>query len=176
MRHGRANYNNGRFGGGLTAEGRKQIRAAARCVSQWPICVVHTSYLGRAIESAEIIAEHCGEVPVRRTALLREMVATRWKGHRVPLEDRRRGKKQIEAAYRRFFRPSRTTRHEVIVSHGNTIRTLVCMALKTRLTAVAEMDTSNSAITRFAVGPKGRVLLLSYNETGHLRSNQVTFV
>lgn len=155
VRHGRANYKSGVFGGSLTAGGRRQARAAARFVSQWPISVIHTSDLGRAVESAEIISDHCGGARIRKTRLLREMIATGWKGHRVPLAHRR---------------------HEVLVSHGNTIRTLACLVLKIRLTAAREMDTSNTGITRFAIGPKGRVVLLSYNETAHLPPDLVTFV
>ncbi len=175
VRHGRAEYRTG-FGGRLTAEGRRQARAAAKRVGQQPISAIYTSDFGRAVETAQIIARHCGDLPIRRTPVLREMIAFRPPGQRVPTEWIVRGKEQIAAAYKRFFRPCRTTRHEVIVSHGNTIRSLACLVLKTRLTAVREMDTSNSAITRFAVWPKGRVTLLSYNETGHLPLDLITFV
>ncbi len=176
VRHGRADYESGPFGGRLTAEGRRQIRAAAKRVTQWPIAAIHSSDLGRAVESAEIIAALCDDLPIRKTRILREMIATSWPGHRVPRGDQVQGKQQLASVYQRFFRPSRTTRHEVIVSHGNTIRSLACMVLKTRLTAVWMMDTSNSAITRFAVDPTGKVKLLSYNETGHVPPDLITFV
>ena len=152
----------------LTPLGRKQARLTARRLTQWPIDALYTSDIIRAVETAEIITLPLDDLHVRRTPILREVVVAAIPGYRVPLRQRREGRERLRLAYERFFRPSRSTRHEVFIGHGGMIRSLVCITQQKPLTHGRTLWPSNCGITRFAVWPGGQVRLLSYNDTGHL--------
>jgi broad specificity phosphatase PhoE len=58
--------------------------------------------------------------------------------------------------------------HEVVVCHGNLIRYLVARVLGADPLVWGAMLTSNGGITRVFAGAAGELILLSFNETGHL--------
>ena len=165
-----------KHGGILTAVGKRQARRTARFFRGLPIKVVHTSDLWRATQTAEIISEALPKVPIRSTRLLREMIPTGLPGRRVrvPLKRRKESRDDLQKIIRRYFKPARSVRHELVVCHGNLIRALTCTALNVRLTAWYQMGTYNCSITRFAVHGNGKIWLESFNETGHLTSSLIT--
>jgi len=168
VRHGDYEERSGVFGGTLTVRGREQARHAGRHLARWPIATIHVSDLGRALDTAGILADKLGGPPIRKTDILREMLPTRLPGHRVPLAVRASGQDNLSRIVARFFRPIRATRHEVIVTHGNLIRALACKALGLRPTVWLKMRIHHLSVTRFAVRPDGSVVLLGYNDIGHL--------
>lgn len=75
VRHGRTDWNaqrrlQGRTDVPLNDEGRRDAKLAADVLSQQPWHSIYTSPLGRAVETAGIIAEHLGLVPVVRECLI----------------------------------------------------------------------------------------------------------
>ncbi len=139
-----------------------------------PIEAIHGSDLMRAAETASILAEALGDLPVKRSKVLREMLPTSVPGVQVPLETRRRGKSNLDTIVRRYLRTSRRECHEVVVCHGTLIRSLACHALGVRLTAWRQLETRNCGITHFVVRADGSIRIVSYNDTGHLPVNLVT--
>ncbi len=172
VRHGQ--YEPNEFGGTLTTLGRKQASRLAQRLSEWPITTIRSSDTSRAVETAQIIAEHMGEIRVRKSPVLREMVPTAVPGMVIPLKYRAQGKDNLDTILKRYFRLSQTTRHEVIVCHGNLIRSLVCRVLGVRLTAWQKMGTANAGITCFVLHSDGNVDLSRYNDVGHLPAHMIT--
>ena len=174
LRHGQYEKVEGVYGGRLTATGRDQVRRAAKRLRAWPVDAIHSSDMGRARESAAIAQEQLGLERVKVWRELREMLPTGYPGMHVGLEERRRGKAQLDHLREHAFRPSRRARTELYVCHGNLIRSLVCEALGVRLTAWRKMRCSNGGITSFAVFADEDVRLLGYDDVGHLPPELVT--
>ncbi len=172
VRHGQ--YEPNGFGGKLTTLGRKQASRLAKRLNEWPITTIRSSDTSRAVETAQIISEHMGGIRVRKSPVLREMFPTAYPGIVIPLKYRAQGKDNLDTILKRYFRLPRSTRHEVIVCHGNLIRSLVCRVLGVRLTAWRKMGTSCASITRFVLGRDGKIGLVSYNDTGHLPAQMIS--
>ncbi len=175
VRHG--NYEPDEWGGRLTTLGRKQVlRLARRLIelNEWPIEWIHTSHVGRAVETAQIIADQMGGLEVRKKPFLNEVPPTGLPGPVVPLRVRALGKQNLETILKRYFRVPRSMRHEIIVSHGGLIAGLVCKSLDVRLTAFRQMETYEASITRFFVRSDGKPQLVTYNDTGHLPAPMIT--
>ena len=172
VRHG--HYEPNEFGGKLTTLGRKQASRLAKRLNEWPITMIRSSDTSRAVETAQIIAEHMGGIRVRKSPVLREMFPTAYPGLVIPLKYRAQGKDNLDTILKRYFRLPRSTRHEVIVCHGNLIRSLVCRVLNVRLTLWGQMGTANAGITRFTLFSDGNFGLSSYNDVGHLPPHMIT--
>ncbi len=172
VRHGQ--YEPNGFGGKLTTLGRKQAARLAKRLNEWPITMIRSSDSTLAVETAQIIAEQIGGMRVRKSPVLREMFPTAYPGVVIPLKYRAQGKDNLDTILKRYFRLPRSTGHEVIVCHGNLIRSLVCRVLNVRLTLWWEMGTANAGITRFTLFSDGNVALSSYNDVGHLPTHMIT--
>jgi len=172
VRHG--HYEPNGFSGKLTTLGRKQALRLAKRLNEWPITMIRSSDMTRAVETAQIIAEHIGGIRVRKSPVLREMFPTAFPGMVIPLKYRAQGKDNLDTILKRYFRLPRSPQHEVIVCHGNLIRSLVCKVLNVRLTLWGQMGTANAGITRFTMFSDGNVGLSSYNDVGHLPEHMIT--
>ena len=93
---------------------------------------------------------------------------------RVPLESRARARRNIDSIVERHFRRARSTRHELLVCHGNLIRALVSRALGVKLATWLAMDIHHCGITRIAVQHDGSTRLVAFNDTGHLPVELIT--
>lgn len=83
-----------------------------------------------------------------------------------------------EAFYTLIWRPTgeepgRITT-EVVVSHGNIIRYLVCRALQLSPRAWTRLATHNGAVTWLQIESDGRVVLREFGSVGHLPAELVT--
>ena len=172
VRHG--HYEPNEFGGKLTTLGRKQAARLAKRLNEWPITMIRSSDSTRAVETAQIIAEQIGGMRVRKSPVLREMFPTAYPGLVIPLKYRAQGKDNLDTILKRYFRLPRSTGHEVIVCHGNLIRSLVCRVLNVRLTLWGKLGTANAGITRFTLFSDGSTGLSSYNDVGHLPPHMIT--
>ncbi len=172
VRHGQ--YEPNGFGGSLTTLGQKQSLRLAKRLNEWPIKTIRSSDTSRATETAQIIAEHMGGIRVRKSPVLREMFPTAFPGMVIPLKYRAQGKGNLDTILKRYFRPPRSAQHEVVVCHGNLIRSLVCRIMNVRLTLWWEMGTANAGITRFTLFSDGNVGLSRYNDVGHLPEHMIT--
>ena len=158
---------------GLTRIGRQQAVHAARRIRSVPATAIHCSTMKRAVQTAEIIARGHRGLPLARARLLRECVPslppTLRKGSDVSAETIRRGKDQADRAYRRYFRRSAGRDVcDVLVCHGNLIRYLVCRALALGKYAWCSLGSAHCGITVIRILANGELVLMSYNDTGHL--------
>jgi serine/threonine-protein phosphatase PGAM5 len=160
--------------GVLTPLGRNQAAITARFLGRMRIDRVWSSTLPRARETATIIASHLRVSPVRHTRILREGMYTKVEGYSVPASERVEDRARADAAWAKFFRPSRIDRTELLVCHGNLIRYFVCRALDTPIARWVRMNTSHCSLTRIVVRDTGAVRVVSYNETSHLPVKLVT--
>ncbi len=162
--------------GALTPLGREQARASAEWLKGIRFHSVWSSTLPRAKETASIVVKHAfnNRLNVKHTGLLREGIYTRVEGYEIPASEQREDRTRADAAYMKFFRPSRTERTELIVCHGNLIRYLICRALHTPVVKWLRMTTNHCGITRVLVRDSGAVRVVSYNETTHLPNKLVT--
>jgi serine/threonine-protein phosphatase PGAM5 len=166
--------------GGLTPVGVEQATLTARRVRQIPFQIIHCSTLRRAVETARIIRRARARSPLRKAHILRESIPIL--PYRSIHVSRELGPKEIararakaEQAYSRYFRKSRgADRHELIVTHGNLIRYLICRALGASPRAWANMRINNCGVSEIVVKRDGSLTLASYNDTGHLPSKLVT--
>lgn len=175
VRHGQYVHTARVEGGVLTPLGRRQARRTGDRFSRVPLARLVASDLGRARETAAIIASRLPRtLRIRADPRLREAIPTGVPGATVPRVKRARGKRQLEQICAEFVKPSPRTRHELFVCHGNLIRALACRVLGVRATAWFNFGTHHCGVTRLTVRPDGRVLVDSYNDTGHLPTAMVT--
>jgi serine/threonine-protein phosphatase PGAM5 len=177
-----------RLGFGLTALGERQARLTGERLSALPVRIVHHSSLRRAAETARILAERLPGVPLCHSRLLWECIP------RLPVWGRelfndispeilRRGQRQAELAFAKFFYPApgfrQVTRQdpgcEVIVCHGNLLRYFILRALGAPPDLWTNTDTYNCCISEVTVGEDGRLVMLAHNDIGHIPLGMRTF-
>ena len=171
IRHGQLDlqaFAKDQFTAGLTPHGRTQARLTARRLRGLPVSTIHCSTLGRARETAAIIAEQFPDVPVRASTLLWELP------NLGPADDDTwragfaRRTERAERAFLRFVRPARGRPSvEILVTHGNLIRYFACRVLGIAPESWSTLGFSHCGITQLTVRPEG-IRMLCYNETGHL--------
>ena len=87
----------------------------------------------------------------------------------VPVDIFARDRARVAQAFGRYFTgPGRADRHELLVCHGNLIRSFVCRVLHLHEEAWGSMDNYLCGITRIVLRPRGMMYLLSFNDVGHL--------
>lgn len=159
--------------GSLTALGQDQARLLAERIKDLPICIIHSSTLKRARETAEILAGALPAAAVRPTDLLRECVPSIPEGleayfNHIPESFIVRGAEQASQAYARFFAPlSFGDQHEILVSSGNLINYMISHSLGGDLDSWVRVDTMHCAITEIHVTGKF-TKLVRHNDVGHL--------
>jgi serine/threonine-protein phosphatase PGAM5 len=114
--------------------------------SDWP----------RAVQTANAVGAKLDIMPTKHR-LFRE----------VPRKKRRGTAERIDRIVERFFKASRRTRHEVIVCHGNLIRSLVLRVTAGRADGWNRLMLNHGSITSFLVSRKG-VIVMGVNLQAHL--------
>jgi len=183
IRHGQyvSQSDDDELGGALTALGREQADQVGIFLGEIGISEIHCSSMRRAEETADIIARHIPHISPHSTELLWELVPTipphletyfsslaeRNPQFRSEQVEERRG--IADKAFKRFFHPSNhRIDHIAIVCHGNLIRYLVCSALDINPDKWSNMLIHHCSVTSILVEANGDMILVSYNETGHL--------
>lgn len=165
IRHGQ--YESGEAGSKrLTPLGRKQALRLARYFEKHPVDRIFSSDLVRARETADILAEHLAVESVRRYRALREVLPTKVKGMRIPLEKRLDGARRVDRTLELFFESARPSRH-LVVCHGNLIRALVMKVTTGKLLGWDRLVMHHCGITTFLVREES-TLLLGFNAQEHL--------
>ena len=162
--------------GGLTPTGKKQAKLTAKRLSSLPIEAIHSSSLRRTLETAKMIAKEFPGIELQRTKLLWECVPSIPKGFAqhehfryISEKDVHQWKRQADEAFERYFKSARRIdKHEIVVSHANLIRYLVCRALDVQLDTWFNMYIDNCGISEIRIEPGHRMRLVSYNDVGHL--------
>jgi broad specificity phosphatase PhoE len=146
----------------------------ARRLSELPVTGIHSSTMGRAVETCDIIAERFPGVPVERTDILRESLPS------VPLRFPRSlprpsraaiaaNRRRADVAFRRYFkRAPGEDRCDLIVCHGNLIRYLVSTVLGLGVRSWGSLGTHNCGISEVRITSRGDKLLVSHNDVGHI--------
>ncbi len=149
----------------------------ARRLADVPFAAVHHSTVGRAAETASLIAAELPGVPVHPTDLLRECIPQvpadadltddlRAFFASLPPAEVAAGPGLARAALDRFAGQDGPS-PELLVSHGNLINWFVANALGAPGPAWLRMLDYHCAITVILYLP-GRTKLVAYNDMGHL--------
>jgi broad specificity phosphatase PhoE len=167
--------------GTLTPLGRRQAKRIGKRLAPIEFDVLHHSDTPRAAETADVIAKELpARLPTRSSRLLREGIPTA-PVPGVPHHTRaeaRQVRARMDAAFERYFkRPRSGERHELLVAHGNIIRYLVRRALGDSIAKWLKLNVTQCGLTVIVVGPRrGRVVLMSFNDVGHLPPKMRTFL
>lgn len=183
IRHGQyaSKSHDDELGGILTDLGREQAKYAGACLSHMDISAIHCSSMRRAEETATIIASMIPNIQLNATDLLWELVPTIPPHLEIYFETLAERNPQFRAeqvkekrgiadkAFETFFHPPAQKDDQiVIVCHGNLIRYLVCQALGVNPDKWSNMLIHHCSITSIVVEADNDMILVSYNETGHL--------
>ena len=183
VRHGEYDHSdlrNSRVGKGLVASGKAQAELTGKWLAGLGVhfTAFHSSTYRRAAETAAIIATYLPHLALHRTGGLRECLAPGLHETREGSDGQEPGpdaspqaqsRAHVEAAFSRFFRSARSEdRHELLVCHGNLIRCLLHCALGIEPWGTMPLGTHNCGVTRVRIDPQGQMMLLTYNEIGHL--------
>jgi broad specificity phosphatase PhoE len=154
----------------LTARGIRQARLTARRLRVIPATALYSSDYSRAIQTAEIICKVLGRVPYSVRQAFRECPLAG--GHPAALVEA--AMRQAETAFLKHFRPARgRDKCDIVVTHGDLIRYLVCRVLQSDAYQ-SLVVTLNCSVTEIAIAEDGRMRLVKYNDVGHLPPHLVT--
>jgi alpha-ribazole phosphatase len=195
VRHGETPWNvtlqyQGQANVPLNERGREQARRVAERLRRLDVAALYSSDLARAWETAEVLGAALGRTPTPM-AELREIDVGQWEGY-TPEELYRRFPDHM-AEYKRD--PARTVRlggesyaqlqtralvalnhiqeaHKqgetvVAVSHGGTIRALLCHVIDLDLANFGRMWLDNGSLTEFRLGRNGW-RLMRLNDAAHV--------
>ncbi|MCX7781947.1 MAG: alpha-ribazole phosphatase [Negativicutes bacterium] len=194
VRHGQTTWNSelkyqGHTDTELSALGIEQAKIVARRLAKYPIAGVYASDLSRAYQTAEHIAAVHG-LPVCQMPELREIKFGDWEGltyeavrqkwpemidrffsfaDEIKIPGGESFSQLKERAMSAIVRL--TERHKgetaVIVSHGGTIRTIICAALNIHLNYVWNIRQDNTAVNIIEYYPE-RAIVTLLNDVHHL--------
>lgn len=180
--HDRANLDGDALEGGLTPTGEMQAAWTARRLQGLPVSALFASDLRRTQQTAAALARSFPDLKVRLDPDLRECVPVippLQAGEFTDLEPTEvtRGQYQAERAFARYFhRTSGRDAHEILVTHGNLLRYLVCRALELPAERWTQLEIYNCGITEILIERDGRMQLVSHNDAGHLPAYLKTFL
>jgi broad specificity phosphatase PhoE len=195
IRHGQTLWNaekrlQGQRDAPLTEKGILQARAASLRLSQEPLAAVYTSDLGRAVRTAEFIAEP-HRLPLVSREDLREVNLGEWEGKSVPeleqdeaeadllsrwrtdsVTNRPPGGERLEELQARVVRALEEIRGDrregrvAVVSDGGAIKAAVSWVLGVSLDRQRRFEIHNGSITRID-WTEGKVVIVTLNDTAH---------
>jgi serine/threonine-protein phosphatase PGAM5 len=160
-------------GKGLTEVGREQARLTARRLAAWParIDALYASAMRRARETAAIVADSLRIEPV----IVRDLRECTPPSDRadvnaeLPPGEADACRARLDEAFARYFRRSPgADSTEVLICHGNVIRSLVCRALRIDPERWLAMTIANCSLTVIEVRADGSMRLVSFSDVGHL--------
>jgi serine/threonine-protein phosphatase PGAM5 len=157
------------FKAGLTPLGRRQARRTARRRRSIHVDAIHYSTIGRAAETASIIAPACHGVGCQPSRLLWELrspamlMAQGYPAEAAATQER------FERTFARFIRGhnGRGHRTDLLITHGNLIRAVACRLLGLTAESWPLFWTSHCGITELRMTPDGG-RILTYNDVAHL--------
>jgi 2,3-bisphosphoglycerate-dependent phosphoglycerate mutase len=191
VRHGQTIHNVAGIAQGwndseLSDEGRSQVKRLAERLAHSDATGIYSSSLGRALSTAEVIADATG-LPIVPLDDLREMNYGRWEGrsfldiHRDDEEIYRRwiddegcrspggGESHADVRIRMeraFARISAESSRPIVISHGTAIRIGATVLLSLPVMASQRFAQHNAALNEFR-WRTDRWVLMSWNDTSH---------
>lgn len=171
--------------GGLTETGRRQSVLLGERLRRSPLSAVTHGPLPRAAETAGLVRDQLGDVPLRSSetagdfvphvperdelpAESADLLLGRLEG--VPAGERRDGPERARRALAAFTGPAEgdEPRHELVVTHAFLIGWLVRDALDAPPWRWMGLNHANAALTVIRYAPGRPASLLLFNDTGHL--------
>lgn len=198
VRHGQTNWNilgktQGHENSDLTEKGLEQAKELADVIVNYPIDYIYSSDLGRAVQTAQIIADKL-DLCVEKTPELREMGFGVWEGllieeikrdyldtyniwrnepHLVNIEGgetlhiiKERTDKFIEELNKTY-----DNKHIVLVSHSVTVRAMLLSFLGSPMENIYRIKQDNTALNIVECRDYGPVVI-KMNDTSHIKNNQ----
>ncbi|WP_327069405.1 histidine phosphatase family protein [Kitasatospora sp. NBC_01302] len=175
----------GQDGAGLSENGRRQAVLLGRRLRDVPLAVVHHGPLPRAAQTARLVGEQLGAVPLRldeaagdylpcipgRAELPQESgdFLLDFLGE-VPAAERERGAALAAEATARFTGPvaGEADRHELVVTHAFLIAWLVRHALHAPDWRWLGHNSANAALTVIRYAPDRPAAVMTLNDQRHL--------
>lgn len=200
VRHGQTDWNvAGRIQGAtdtpLNVNGQEQARLLARRLAGVTVAAMYSSDLERAARTARIIRPS-QDVPIRLTPTLREINYGAWEGktrselektghrtalrrwndgHAVDAPEGGESREQVDARIDCFL-ASVVPRHAgetiVIVSHGGTLRLMLCRLLGWPIAKWGAVRLGNTALSKAVLMPGERPRVEFINDTDHLHGTR----
>lgn len=180
-RHGEASPDESQ----LTDNGRRQAVLLGERLQGSPLTAVHHGPLPRAAQTARLICDQLGNIPLQASELAGDYIPYVPQREELPpdsadamlarlaqftAEEREGGSELAERALARFAGPvaANGPRHELVVTHNFLIGWLVRAALDAPKWRWMGLNHSNAALTVIRYAPGRPASLLFYNDTGHL--------
>ncbi|WAW15711.1 histidine phosphatase family protein [Peptostreptococcus equinus] len=200
VRHGQTHWNTegrtqGHGNSDLTELGIKQAENLAEVLKKYPIDTVYCSDLGRAVQTAEIIANKLG-IDYTLTANLREMGFGIWEGMKLKIIEKEYadmfsiwrnkpdilevpgGEKLIDIKNRQDALIEKLNteydgKHILLVSHSVTVRVMLLSFLESSLKNLYRIKQDNTALNIVEYRDYGPVVI-KMNDTSHLESKNIS--
>jgi serine/threonine-protein phosphatase PGAM5 len=171
-----------RTGMGLSALGVAQARLAGARLAAWPqrIDGLYASPLRRARETAATIGE---SLPAgSRFAIDEDLAECTPPTRRTEVTAREKPadlaacQAQLDRLFARYFTPAAggKPRTDLLVCHGNVIRSMVTRALGVDPQAWLEMSVGHASVTVIRVESDGRMKVISVGDVGHIPPGLLT--
>lgn len=170
VRHGDYVKSDEHFGGVLTERGKEQARCLREPLSRIPVDAIYSSTMHRAYQTATILRnEVFPDLEIQRTPWLKERIFPGWfTGEDCDEEAEQKAVETLDRVWERFFRVSRSERHDVVVCHGNVIRAIVTRVLDAPIGCWTNAAVACCGVTQTVTVEPGNTRLVAFNERGHL--------
>jgi serine/threonine-protein phosphatase PGAM5 len=176
VRHGQFDHRKAQNGDGeLTKLGKRQARLTVKVFKPVNVSSIHVSSMRRTLQTAAPLIKAYPEVEAQRARRLWECVPPVAPAVRETFFPQLRPgdfaafQERADKVFDAYFKPTRgSDKHDILVTHGNLIRYLVCRAIEVNPETWVNMSSYNCGVTRMVVYPSGYVSLVAYNEVGHL--------
>lgn len=196
-RHGQTNWNilgktQGHGNSDLTEKGEEQARELADAMTNYPIDLIFSSDLGRAVQTAEIVGNKIG-IKVEKTEALREMGFGVWEGllideikknhantydtwrnepHLVDIpggETLHIIKERVDN-FIQEINDKYDNKHILLVSHSVTVRVMLLSFLNSGMENIYRIKQDNTALNIVEFRNYGPVIQ-KMNDTSHIKNN-----
>lgn len=197
VRHGQTNWNilgktQGHGNSDLTKKGEEQAIELAKAMVNYPIDLIYSSDLGRAVQTAKIIGDKIG-VEIEETPALREMGFGEWEG--LLIEEIKKNHSKIYDTWRnephlaeipggetlhiikdrvdKFIEEINKkydNKHILLVSHSVTVRVMLLSFLNSGVENIYRIKQDNTALNIVEFRNYGPVVQ-KMNDTSHIKSN-----
>ena len=167
-------------GPGLSPLGIAQAKLAAARLAGLPgtFDAFRASPMTRAHETAKVIAAELPGVSLEIAPELAECTPSTRRKEVIAddkPEDLAACAAKLDALFEKWFVPARgSERREILVCHGNVIRSLVTRALGVDPEAWLEMSVAHASLTQIRVEADGRFKVISIGDIGHVPPNLQT--
>lgn len=196
-RHGQTNWNilgktQGHGNSDLTQKGKEQAKQLANALKEYPIDMIFSSDLGRAIETAKIIGDEIN-IEVNKTKDLREMGFGKWEG--LLIEEIKKDFSTIYDTWRnephlvdipdgetlhiikdrvdnfiKELNEKYDNKHILLVSHTITVRVMLLSFLNSGVENIYRIKQDNTALNIVEFRNYGPVIH-KLNDTSHIKNN-----